>query len=202
MASYYIQQIREVQPTGPFKIGGWSLGGTVAFEVARQLVAAGETVGLLALLDCPAPISIFQVRGFLTSARAHVDNWLQSSPRKKLSYVADVVRRRLGTADFELRDKSHEQPGGGIPKEYKSLLQAQTIAARRYRAKPHTGRAVLFRTKGSASSPPNDPTRGWGKLIRGGLEIQEIPGDHLTMLTEPHVHVLAEKLCACARSPR
>src|SRR5262249_39074683 len=55
MAEQYIEAMRRVQPVGPYQLGGWSMGGIVAFEMARQLHALGQSVSLLALLDTVLP---------------------------------------------------------------------------------------------------------------------------------------------------
>jgi thioesterase domain-containing protein len=55
MARDYLAAIREVQPSGPYRLGGWSLGGVIAWEMARQLAAAGETVERLVLIDARSP---------------------------------------------------------------------------------------------------------------------------------------------------
>src|SRR5262249_20645259 len=62
MTAYYLQAIRAVQPDGPYLLGGWSLGGVVAFEMAQQLQAQGQTVALLALLDTRVPV-LHEARG-------------------------------------------------------------------------------------------------------------------------------------------
>src|SRR5436305_6176250 len=57
MAARYLREVRRVQPRGPYRLGGWSMGGLVAFEMARQLERAGEELELVALIDTPPPSS-------------------------------------------------------------------------------------------------------------------------------------------------
>lgn len=58
MASCYIEGLQTIQPVGPYYLGGWSLGGIIAWEMAQQLSAAGEEVALLALIDSYSPVAI------------------------------------------------------------------------------------------------------------------------------------------------
>src|SRR5262249_27765816 len=92
--------------------------------------------------------------------------------------------------------KSRPQAGGGIPIENGALYQAQVVAGRSYRPQVYAGDAALFLTRELAAERSYDQTVGWGKLVRGGLEIQDIPGNHATMMIEPHLRVLTKKLRA------
>ena len=75
------------------------------------------------------------------------------------------------------------------------MLRANLKALRSYLPGPYPGRVTLFRAAEAAAQPP-DPTFGWRGLAAGGVEVHEVPGDHDTMVREPHVRVLAERLGA------
>src|SRR5262249_3308796 len=121
MAAHYLEQIRQAQSCGPYFIGGWSFGGWIAFEIARRLHEAGETVGLLAFLDSAAPHSVrlggladfvrLKYRTILKRVRTHGDRWLEQDLRGKLRYVADVLGRRLDDVFAEVRHISRESAG-------------------------------------------------------------------------------------------
>ena len=204
MASDYIRQIRQIQKSGPYHLGGRDIGGVIAFEMARQLVSSGERVGLLVLLDSHAPPSIevhglahfltHNIRATLKGAKRHFDQWVKQDFRQKIKYAAYVIGRRLASAVFEYRYKFGQRSGSEIPQAYRSIAEAQIIASRTYRAKAYAGSAVLFRTTETSSEFPEDPALGWAKLIKGGLETYDVPGDGSVMLIEPHVRVLAPKL--------
>jgi thioesterase domain-containing protein len=176
----------------------------VAYEIASQFLVAGEEVALLALIDSHAPSSIRlhglvhflknKARSISNGANSHLKSWAQTESRKKLSYVASIVKRRVETVAFELQYKTVERSTGAIPKHYNDIGQAQMIAARRYRAKAYAGKAVLFRSEAAVAEHSRDPTLGWGRLITGGLEIHDILGNHSTMMAEPQVGQLADKL--------
>jgi thioesterase domain-containing protein len=74
--------------------------------------------------------------------------------------------------------------------------EAFLVALRRYNPQPYDGAAILFRAKNELVRYP-DPNLGWGALIKGGLEIREISGDHDTILYEPHIGMLARVLDSC-----
>jgi thioesterase domain-containing protein/acyl carrier protein len=170
MATYYITQIRNVQPSGPYSVAGWSSGGIVAFEIARQLQAAGEEVAMLGLLDTSAPTS-FRLHGIahlfretLIRAKKHFEVWRQGNLREKLWYGADAVRRRLRSKAFEVKYKSQNKTGGVTFSGDAS--EALVIAERAFQAKPYAGAAVLFRTASLAAEYPNDPTLGWENSLK------------------------------------
>ena len=75
----------------------------------------------------------------------------------------------------------HRQLG----KAYKDAMQS------------YLGRVALFRATAHRLGSDPDPTLGWGKLVAGKLEVHEVPGDHSTLIREPHVQVLAQKLTNC-----
>jgi thioesterase domain-containing protein len=168
MAAEYVRAIRTVQPEGPYRLGGWSFGGAVAFEMARQLRAAGARVDLLALLD----------------------SWLPelSGGEMTEAEVYDLVQRDLGAAAGFVSPEQH----GRILSVYRAHLRALY----RYRPEPWLDESVfvtLFRAAPAAGLPAA-PANGWDELILGDIEVCRTPGDHYSMLARPQVSVLAERL--------
>jgi thioesterase domain-containing protein len=169
MAAEYVRAIRTVQPEGPYRLGGWSFGGAVAFEMARQLRAAGARVDLLALLDSWAPS--FSAATEMTEAE-----------------VRDLVARDLGPV-----------ARGIAPRQLESVLgvyRAHLRALHRYRPEPWLDESVfvtLFQAEPSADLP-RLPANGWDEIILGDIEVCRVPGDHYSMLARPQVSVLAERL--------
>ncbi|MBV9388117.1 MAG: amino acid adenylation domain-containing protein [Chroococcidiopsidaceae cyanobacterium CP_BM_ER_R8_30] len=191
MAADYIQEIQTLQPEGPYFLGGYSFGGLVAYEVAQQLHAQGQTVAMLVLFDThnansfkPFPIHV--------RASRHLINFLQLEPKEKLVYIKEQL-------DCIFQSDNQHKSALQNP-----LLTAHTQAFRNYIPQIFPGRAILFRASNSSKGDLHllqfgkfDPQLGWGRLIAGGLEIQDVPGDHISMLEEPHVNVLAHKLENC-----
>jgi amino acid adenylation domain-containing protein len=190
MAADYIKEIQTLQPFGPYFLGGYSFGGLVAYEMARQLHAQGQKVGMLGLFDIPTP-EWLKPAPFHVRVSRHLSELLGLELKDKLTYVQKKLNHRF---------YSHKTP---LP----PLKESHHDAYRNYVTQVYPGRAILFR----ASEQPEkwldwlqsmriDPQLGWGKLVAGGLEIQEVPGKHTSIFTEPYVRFLAEKLKACLDS--
>ncbi|KAB8321061.1 amino acid adenylation domain-containing protein [Tolypothrix campylonemoides VB511288] len=201
MAALYIKQIQTIQPTGPYFIGGFSVGGVIAYEMAQQLRRQGQEVGLIVILDGGVPGSAkrspFRERIFI-----HIKNFFQFGPdylSKKLvrwskwgkSYITDKYTSFLGRTQF-LTDTDN----------YMFMVHKQ--AWETYNFQPYPGRIILFRTDDNSRDTQEafvgfqtDPLLGWGNLITGEIDLHNIPSGHSTILKEPHVRVVAEKLKDC-----
>ena len=194
IAAYLIPQIQRISPHGPYYLTGWSFGGVIAFEVARQLEARGVKDQLVLLLDsyCPGRglrkrstveiVDLFQ-RHLSTLNRMERAVFLRDLAINKLRFLLSSMKRPL-------RSKSKEGPT--------PLMQAARQAARKYHPGCYGGRVVLFQIEdwefyGGFRFAPN-PTFGWGELVRGGLEIIRVPGDHISMMNEPAVSKVAERI--------
>ncbi|HLC29920.1 MAG TPA: thioesterase domain-containing protein, partial [Dehalococcoidia bacterium] len=189
-----------VQPQGPYYLGGLSFGGVVAFEMAQQLRARGHLVALLALFDAGCPN---YTRSWPASRRIrrHVENVLALDPRGKLDYVLG----RVGSLKDIVAGRVHlvvngydPDVGRPLPRALLDARVASRIAMDRYMPHAYPGRVVLFLARHNPqSSYRHDPRLAWRKLATGKWEVEDVPGSHVGMLTEPHVRVLAEKLQAC-----
>ncbi len=206
MAARYIRDIRKVQPTGPYYLGGYSMGGMVAYEMTQQLKVEGESVALLALIDAYsgsenlaqrmrrhwtqlAKVRFTEMGGYLAQRLAQ--RW-----RNATSMVAQRVRRRLLEARWWLYDF-----GGGktpIALSPQSMGEINGMAARAYRMRPCKCDAVLFKGELGPFDHPHMHD-GWMESIRGQLETRPIDGSHLEVLSEPHVRVLATELADCIK---
>ncbi|HEY9665321.1 MAG TPA: non-ribosomal peptide synthetase, partial [Coleofasciculaceae cyanobacterium] len=198
MAAHYIKEIQALQPEGPYFLGGHSFGGTVVFEMAQQLHAQGQKVALLALFDAPSPILLKNMPCFRYRLYIHRCNMSRLEPKEKLIYVLEEmlesINRRINKMTI-----NYEQIGNffkRLPEKYKLIKEINMEACRNYEPHIYPGKITLFRSLLRLASYYDDPQMGWGELAAGGVEIQEVPGKHITMLSEPHVRVLAEKLQA------
>jgi thioesterase domain-containing protein len=201
MAAYYIEALRTVQPAGPYLIGGWSMGGVVAFEMAQQLHARGERVALLALLDARIPTADDEVADEDFEARLLIDFvryfGLSIDPRDALARLPkhELLERVLEhakmaglmPADIEV---SHAQP-------FIDLCKADFRATRNYILSQYPGRITLFKAGQDLAGTSSDPTLGWNNWAAAGTEVHIVPGNHATMVYKPHVEVLAQELRAC-----
>ena len=177
MAAHYLDEIRTVQPEGPYQLGGFSLGGLVAYEMACQLRARGEDVSLLVLFDTyasnpkPANQSLLDLLLHPTWAQLRQ---LPLALRKKIRRT--ILARRL-------------------PEALKKVMRTNARAAEQYGLRPYRGKATLLRA-GDTWRVSEDPYAKWGQLL-DELETIQIPGAHMDMLREPHVNRLAELLKSC-----
>jgi thioesterase domain-containing protein len=212
MATYYMEQLRAVRATGPYILGGYCIGGMVAFQMARQLQAQGENIALLVLLD-PDPLnphsepsSRDEIRLSLSSFKTALGKKLFRHLRalaplglpEKLSYVLVRIKNRLTSLGVRtsglVRTALCEGFNYPLPLDLRTsyLHRIYQRAAQRYAPKPYDGRVTLFKTQGRY----HGGELGWGKHIAGRLEVKDLDTDHDRVLQEPYVQIFAEKLKA------
>jgi amino acid adenylation domain-containing protein len=192
MAREYIELVRGEQPNGPYLLGGVSFGGILAYEMARQLRASGQSVALLALFDAILPRAIVKPSA-LERARSHVRR-LAGDPREYAGHVSQRVRHhlsrwtkhRIGRNDsqaFDLHDFRDE------------LFQAALVDYERT-IEPYDGRVVLFRaTNGLGYEGERIASDlGWTGLIPASTTTHDVEGTHLGILSEPGVLSIARVL--------
>jgi len=85
-------------------------------------------------------------------------------------------------------------------RQLRQLKRTNVQASRAYVPQVYAGKLTLFRAQKQHATAASNPWMGWGKLVTGGIEIHEIPGDHYTMITAPHIDVLAQQLAACMQA--
>jgi aspartate racemase len=212
MAADYIEEIRTIQPNGPYYIGGYSFGGIVTFEVAQQLQKQGQEVALLVLLDptkpdyrkAPSLLMPSSAKPLPNSTllwdevRQHLHNLVMLPFQAKLAYLWGRVRWRTEGIKRALKMIACRfcfAIGCPVPFTLRTFycfaISAQ--AAREYAPQVYTGDMVLFRTQ----TPSYDSQLDWPRLTAGALEIHEVPGNHRDILKEPYVQVLAKHLKEC-----
>ena len=201
MAASYIDAIQTVQSEGPYLLGGWSMGGEIAFEMAQQLHARGQKVALLALLDARIPSSGENVadEDFEATLMADVVRYfgLSTDFGKSLALIPhDELLARV----LEEGKKTGLIPADIEPSQAHRLIElckSDFRASRNYVLRRYPGRVTLFRAIEDPSGKPLDPTLGWSDWAEGGVEVQLVPGNHATMVYKPNVETLAEKLAEC-----
>jgi amino acid adenylation domain-containing protein len=182
MAERYIQEVRKVQPEGPYRIGGYSFGGLVAYEMAQQLEALGEDTALLALFDT--------YPGKVESRGSQLKNLLALPLKERVSFVLKKGTFVLMT----LRKRLELQM---LPRALRNVKQACSKAAGDYDVKPYSGQVTLFRVKEKSVGSLHDPYAIWWRMAAGGVDLREISGDHLSLLKEPQVRLFAAELADC-----
>ena len=205
-AEAYLEEVRRVQPRGPYYLGGFCIGGVAALEMARTLKDAGEEVRLIAMLDSHLP----EVRGNLGArdkAQIHIErfreegsDYVREWARNKYAWEMGRIRRQFGLSEDNTTD----------PAQYRSELVHQAIMYARsvYQPRFYDGHIVLFRPPlaarhhlGGGRVIDRDRSflredNGWRRMVRS-VEIQELaapPGDHDGFVLEPYVRDLARRL--------
>ncbi|MGB7438932.1 MAG: alpha/beta fold hydrolase, partial [Candidatus Acidiferrum sp.] len=199
MAAHYIQALQTVQPTGPYLLGGWSMGGVVAFEMAQQLRAQDQRVALLALLDSRVPTpeetfpeedadAILLVERYFGISFGPRESLAEHSKDEQLAFILEHAKS-AGLVPAEL-DASQAR-------RFVELLRSDLRATQNYGPHLYPGRVTLFKASETLGGTSPDPTFGWSEWASEGVEVHVIPGNHANLVYEPHVEVLAEKLKAC-----
>jgi amino acid adenylation domain-containing protein len=200
LAEYHLQAVRSRQPEGPYLLGGWSMGGVVALEMARRLEEEGRSVALLALLD-PHLDSLGAeeiaeacgefMRGFATDLGRDGNPlvlpelpWPPNS-EAEIRTLLDLLQT-AGGVSFDL-DRSQAR-------RYLGVLEAHTRAMQAYVPRPYTGSVTLIRADERADLPTSEVMPVWQRIAGGGVAIHRVPGTHYTMLRHPNVQQLAALL--------
>jgi myxalamid-type polyketide synthase MxaB len=209
MLDDYLAALRELQPAGPYRLAGWSTGGTFAFALAEALERAGEEVTMLALFDSPLP-SICDDVDFEDDARFFCD-------------LVNIANRCSG-ADVRIsyerlsRFAPDEQFGAALEEARKTGMIPPDTPESFVRRLVHVGEAnvrvlqsyrpsalatpVLFfvpETKGalaelSGRTPPSDEDLGWSREVAQAVEIHVVPGDHFSIMIGESAAKIAREL--------
>ncbi|HEX8472999.1 MAG TPA: amino acid adenylation domain-containing protein [Pyrinomonadaceae bacterium] len=205
MAALYLKEVRRLQPVGPYYLGGASFGGIVAFEMALQLHAQGERAALVALFDTSpaghtklapstAPHTLLS-EGLTHKLRVHLSVLLRDPDR--LTYLRKRVRRvgrRMIYRTWQIVYQIFQKFSRPLPQTLQNIQQANYKALRDYMPRIYPGSVTLFYALKEPEEFTRDKQQGWSVLAQGGVLTYDVPGDHLSMVEEPHVRSLAEKL--------
>jgi amino acid adenylation domain-containing protein len=172
MAAHCIDSMRQVQATGPYLLAGYCSGALIAFEMACQLRAQGEQVGLLAILDSLPPA--FRLLELVQTTWAFLR---LKNVRLVQQRFYRFVLQNLGLSNL---------------RKFRTVSEAHYWALFGYRPPPYHGSAVLFR--GVDAGYSRDGSQGWSRFVTGDLDICTLPTEHGGMVKEPMVRVLAQKL--------
>ncbi len=204
-ASQYVEEIRAVQPHGPYFLGGYCYGGLIAWEMAQQLRAEGEEVGLLAMVESYAPghaaTLSFRSHWYRQRALLHLRQLRETPISDWLPYLgrrARTMRWRIGadlrTRAWQLRYRAYRLIGREVPTELVDHMEIAHYAIKLYEPPVAEGRPVLFVARDRGVEGAADPLFGWGGLATEEVEVVEVPGDHTTLFEPPYVQGLASEL--------
>jgi thioesterase domain-containing protein len=216
LAAHYIEAIVTIQPNGPYFLGGWSLGGVIAYEMAQQLTSQGQSVGHLLIFDSgiegvgeerikddeesievdDAELLIETLKPYLPISIEEVQH-LEGDER--IDYILEKAKsEHLLPPDIRASQARHLQ----------KVLRTNMRALVQYVPQVYPGAVTLFKTAKQFTIPQpdgsahgeriankiQDPTMGWNELAAGGVRIIDVPGEHATMMSKPHVETLARRI--------
>jgi thioesterase domain-containing protein/acyl carrier protein len=194
MAACHIETLSAVQPAGPYALVGASFGGAVAFEMAQQLQARGLPVALLALVNTAGPDRVLQVDDAVLLAAIVGDDFQLSFDQlrearqlerdEQLLYVME--RARIAG---KLRQSLHHLE----VRRYLHLWKTNIEAMRRYAPRVYPGRVLFFRANERGIFEV-DSVSSWARVAGGGMEVHDVPGNHISVLESPHVESVTDHL--------
>ncbi len=186
MAAHYITEMKTVQPQGPYLLAGHCAGAWIAYEMARQLENGGESADFVGIVDSPPP-----------NRRPETKTPLRYYASRALYYMRD--RRLLHALSWQyklnIQSKLVTRFGGAQAKRIEEVRRVHKEAFENYVAPcDFKGTLTVFRSSELASFEDKQWHNRWSELTEGEMRVDVVPGTHATLLHEPNVQVLAEKL--------
>ncbi|MBD2494913.1 amino acid adenylation domain-containing protein [Nostoc sp. FACHB-280] len=209
LATRYLKEIRQLQPNGPYLLGGHCYGGILAFEIAQQLQKQGQKVGLVAIIDAILPETTIVTSPdddakFLLRLAEETKIWNDINLSLSFEEMRDLSlheqfnlinqKANFIFSEAEIQDFLHH---------YK-VFKANVQAMRNYVPQVYPDALTILRAEeeivhdfDNPEWTTNDPFLGWGKYGSASTQVIEIPGNHFSILLEPHIHELAKQLKIC-----
>ena len=195
-AACYIKEIRAIQPKGPYSFLGYSFGGILAIEMAHQLKDAGEEVDFIGMLDSLKPGVVTIVRNdtvrtwFERRIEQFLRNFTPLTMAEKVQFFREKTVKWMRRTAYTILMRVGARSAPAWMKDARDL---NTITQRFYQTRGWPGRIVLFRAEEQfMEGLPED--LGWSELIKHGVEIVKLPGDHNAIFGEPIVRELAARV--------
>ncbi len=201
MAACYIESIIKINSKGPYALAGFSFGGVVAFEMARQLTKKGLKVSIIALLDSHVDSSYYYPMLLQKKLLHHYDRTY-----RRLDYLMEMLtswkafkKRSQAKRDHILKtylgqkDILTEQEALAL-KEFTVANSMVNKIVDRYHLKPQNIEVDLFRAKDDLGYKLDPTHLGWKKAALKGVNIHEVPGNHLSIVDAPNDKVLARMI--------
>ncbi|MBA3341047.1 MAG: non-ribosomal peptide synthetase, partial [Gemmatimonadaceae bacterium] len=190
-AARYVEEIRSVQPTGPYLVGGSCFGGLMAYEVAQLLVRQGEKIARLVLIDPGSPLTRDSLEYYFRRGASYCRYALypRLTGRPEHEYVVIPHHRPPIRFDLLYGDKRDQAPQG------QKVWDLNLRGAAHHVTRPYPGEVTLIQSMQHHVLP--EIQRGWSRLAGGGLDYHVIDARHLELLREPKVGALASVIAEC-----
>jgi amino acid adenylation domain-containing protein len=203
MARSMIESMLAVEPQGPYHMAGFSAGGVLAWEIARQLRESGRTIAMLAMLDSYGP-NYPRVAPLPMRLLEHARRAVRQGPGSAMMYVARRVGYRVARRLGRRRAGSLALPQGrsAVAESIRRVTLAWIEALQHYQPAPAPLAVEVFRaaqTPDKVGAHYDDPTMGWAAVAVGGARVHYVTGCHQLMLQPPHVQTLGQQLRLCLR---
>ena len=213
IAAECVKTIRATQAEGPYFVGGWCDEGVLAYEIAQQLRRQGQHVALLVLFDAENPSSNKNLssRDAVFAGVFLIGQWLKQQyrtlrrlrGREVVQYLRGILTWRIYSMKqriWTMVYRSELRAGAvvsGQPLEVRRILP---LCVQHYEPQAYDGPTLLFQRADRPTGRYRDSQYGWGKLAN--LQICEVPGDHMTMFSDPNVQVMGERLGVSLRETK
>jgi amino acid adenylation domain-containing protein len=196
-ATAYVAALRDHQAKGPFHLAGYSYGGLLVFEIARQLIAEGESVAFAGLFDTVNPAA--PIREYTLLERAAVF-WEAHDHPNLLTRIGRLLARARDGLTTHLRVKkeirSAREAGNTEPHSDLRMLQVREAhwkSMQLYQPAPLNCHITLFKSQATDDKFDIPDDYGWGSLVKS-IDIVEVEGEHLTMFNRRHIRSLAREI--------
>jgi amino acid adenylation domain-containing protein len=201
IAAYYISEIQTIDKEGPYALAGFSLGGRIAYEMARQLDEMGKKVSFLGVLDATAEGTVNQL-SFISRNKYNLKysinyiswnifNFFREPNQTKLSVIRrrwNGLEKKIRGIDFAVQEREPVSKGrqNELPKFLRRVHRANSRANRNYAIRPYNGTVHLFKAQKQTFYIPEPEDYGWSRVAKGGVIIHEIPGEHSNAFAPPN----------------
>ena len=195
IAAYLVKAVREQQPSGPYYFAGLCVNAVIAYEMAQQLVAQGEHVELLAMIDAHNHAyykNPLKDGRYTARIKYHIANLLRMDSQETTTYLKDRLdeaRRKIERVTWRLASDRR----GSADDRFRNTDSIVHPAFSLYEPKPYPGKIVLLQSSEWPKSPYFDFKLGWEELARG-IDFHQIAGDHAYLFDEPNVEAVAQAL--------
>ena len=197
LAERYVASLLTVRPEGPYLLAGSSLGGTIAYEMAQRLRAAGREVAFLGLIDTagvrqlPKPFEGVEAEAMVLR---YLAGGMGAEAIRSLEALAPEERPAVMRSELDRLGRLPEGLGEADLARLVRVIRSNQAAMIAYRPRPYDGAVAFFRAADGGTRFDEPREEPWRPLVRGGLTVRVVPGNHLSMNLPPHAADLARAL--------
>ncbi len=182
LLDHYTKVVRTLQPEGPYRLAGSSMGGCIAYEVARRLRNEGAEISMVALLDTPGPGEV-KTDSLVKDGRFDIEEYLQAMSPDTLARI-EALRKEAAEGD----------PVTGDLGRYHQVFETNLDLMAEFCIYPYEGEVLFLRASERDAWNPDHPEKAWEAMLNGKLQVATVPGNHITMLDEPNVKEVGAQL--------